>query len=108
MDEVSNFLSTLNGPIFGNSFPDRESINSYLSNNRLTREQLKSILSQVVEIYSKLTGNNEIRNLSREQQYRTITGQDENGKTKLENALKTERLKQDGRILSKADFTRIL
>jgi hypothetical protein len=108
MNEVGSFLSTINSPSFGNNFSDTESINSYLSGNRLTPEQVKSIFSQVVELYSGLTGNKEIQNLSRNEQYRMIMGQDENGKSRIENALKAERLKQDGRILNKGDFKRIL
>ncbi len=108
MDEVSNFLSTLNDSTFGNNLSDRESINSYLSNNRLTPEQLRSIFSKVVELFSGLTGNKEIQHLSRNEQYRMIIGQDENGKSRIENAIDIARIKNDGQILKRADFRKIL
>jgi hypothetical protein len=108
MEEVSAFFSVLHDPTLGNNFSNRESTNTYLLNNKLTTEQLQSIFARVVDIYAGLTGNNDIKNLPKEKQYITIRGQDENGKTRLENALNIERVKQDGRTLNASDFRRVL
>ena len=108
MDEVSSFLSTINNPIFGNNFSDRENINNYLIENKLTSEQLFSIFQKVVELYGKIVRNKTIATLSKEEKYNLITKQDENGNTPLENALNSERIKNDNRTLTRWDFERIL
>jgi uncharacterized protein YoxC len=108
MDEVSNFLSTLNSSAFGNNLSDRASINTYLSSNRLTQEQLRSIFSKAVDLYARLTGDKEVQNSSRDKQFRVIMGPDEYGKTRFENAINAERIKNDGQILKREDFRRIL
>jgi hypothetical protein len=108
MDEVSNFLSTLNSSAFGNNLSDRASINTYLSSNRLTPEQLRSIFSKAVELYARLTGDKEVQNSSRDKQFRVIMEPDEYGKTRFENAINAERIKNDGQILKREDFRRIL
>lgn len=101
MDEVSSFLSAINNPIFGNNFSDRENINSYLIENRLTSEQLFSIFQKIVELYGKIAGNKAIGTLSKDEKYALITKQDENGKTPLENALNSKRIKNDNRTLTR-------
>jgi hypothetical protein len=101
MDEVSSFLSTINNPIFGNNFSDRENINNYLIENKLTSEQLFSIFQKVVELYGKIVRNKTIATLSKEEKYNLITKQDENGNTPLENALNSERIKNDNRTLTR-------
>ena len=101
LDEVSSFLSTINNPIFGNNFSDRENINNYLIENKLTSEQLFSIFQKVVELYGKIVRNKTIATLSKEEKYNLITKQDENGNTPLENALNSERIKNDNRTLTR-------
>jgi hypothetical protein len=46
--------------------------------------------------------------MERSEQVRFLTRQTENGKTRLENAINSERIKQDGRPLNPSDFKRIL
>ncbi len=108
MDEVSSFLSTVNNPIFGNNFSDRETINNYLTKNKLTSEQLFSIFQKIVELYGKIVGDKTLGTLSKDEKYALITKQDEDGKTSLENALNSERINNDNRTLTKWDFERIL
>jgi hypothetical protein len=108
MEEVSAFFSVLHDPTLGNNFSNRESTNTYLLNNKLTTEQLQSIFARVVDIYIGLTGNNDIKNLPIKERYSIVIGQDQNGKTRLENAINMERVTQDGRTLSRSDFRRII
>jgi hypothetical protein len=108
MSEVADFLSTQNSPTFGWEFSDRESINSYLGQKKLNNEQYITLLSWIVNIYQNITGTKELQSMEKSEQVRFLTRPTENGKTRLENAINSERIKQDGRPLNQSDFKRIL
>jgi len=108
MDEIHGFLSSINSTEFGNNFSDRDSINTYLLSVELTPEQLKRIFSRIVWAYTALSWDTQMQDLPRDIQHRTILGQAENGKTRIENIFETERIRQDGQALNRADFERIL
>jgi len=46
--------------------------------------------------------------MEKSEQVKFLTRPTENGKTRLENAINNERIKQDGRRLNQLDFKRIL
>ncbi len=108
MSEVTGFLSSQNSATFGWEFSDKESINTYLGQKKLNNEQYIQLLSWIVTIYQNITGTKELQNMERSEQVRFLTRQTENGKTRLENAINSERIKQDGRPLNPSDFKRIL
>ena len=107
MDEVSNFMRTLNNGDFANQLTDKKSINSYLMGESLSWWQYQKILSQLENLYIKITWDTAVREKDEQGKVRYLTTPTENGKTRLQNALQSERTKNDGRTLTKADFQRI-
>ena len=108
MDEVTSFLRTLNSGDFANQLTDEKSINSYLMWESLSWWQYQQVLSQLENLYIKITWDTALREKDEQGKVRYLTTPTENGKTRLQNALQSERTKNDGRPLTKADFQRIL
>jgi hypothetical protein len=108
MNEVVAFLQTKNGPHFANNFNDKNSINTYLREVSLSAEQKRELFQSMVSLYIRMSGDTTIQQKNPDEQYKILRTPTENGKTRLQNALQSERTLRDGRMLRREDFVAIL
>ncbi len=108
MDEVWAFLSTQNSDTFWNVWNDRETINRSLSETNITSPQYEKILTWLVSLYQKITGSTDLQSKSKQDQVKYLNDMGSNGKSRIENVLASERIKNDGQSLKRQDFEAIL